>query len=142
MGSLNTQIVASKIAEKVRKGQKISVSGIMRDVGYSRGSASRLSVTKAKSFKTALALETKDIVADLDRELREIQTALAGKDKNSEDYKTLISSMDVIIKNKQLLSGGSTSNVAVKVAVSEHLIDKYDKSAGVDVENGSTEPQK
>lgn len=141
MGSLNAQLVAGEIARKIRKGQKVSVSRIMREVGYSANTASRLGVTKTKAFQTALALETKDIVADLDRELREIQIALANKDKNSEDYKTLIASMDVIIKNKQLLSGGSTENVGIQIAISEHVAGKYNKSASdVNSENGSTEP--
>lgn len=116
---------------------------LAREVGYAPSSANRITqITNTKSYKIAFALENKEIVDKIDRDISRYQEALASKNLSREKAKDIVSAMDTLIKNKQLLSGGSTANVAIKVAISEHIAGKYDKSPSYDVENGSTEPNK
>lgn len=137
------QLLAQKVSSQIKKGKKVVPTQLAREVGYAPSSANRITqITNTKSYKIAFALENKEIVDKVDRDIAKVQEAMGAKNLRKEEYKTLVQSLDTLIKNKQLLSGGSTANVAIKVAVSEHLIGKYDKSSSTDVEIGSTEPQK
>jgi hypothetical protein len=50
----------------------------------------------------------------LDENINSIEYALSKKNLTKEDYRTLIGSLDIMIKNKHLLSGGSlTTNIFV-----------------------------
>ena len=51
----------------------------------------------------------KPLIERLDREINEVTLAINSKKKNKEEYRTLIGSLDILIKNKHLLSGGITS---------------------------------
>lgn len=48
------------------------------------------------------------------KELDAILSAMELKDKNSEQYKTLVEAANIIQKQLQLLTGGATENIAVK----------------------------
>lgn len=98
-------------------------------------------VTNTKAYKIAFALENKEIVDKIDRDIARFQEALVGKNLKKEETRVIVSSLDTLIKNKQLLSGNATANVGVNIAISEHIAEKYNKSAvDVNSENGSTEP--
>lgn len=141
MGSLNAQRAASKVIEKVRKGQKVKYGEILLDVGYSRSVSKRPSkVTDTKAYKTALSLETMPIIEGLLTEINEIKMAMAGKDKGQEEYRILVGSLDILTKNYQLLSGGATER-QVFVLPSE-VIERNTISTDVNGMDGSTEPYK
>lgn len=141
MGSIAPQLLAQKISANIRKGKRTVLYDAIKSVGYPHSVARKPKlVTETLAFKKAFALESKDIVKELDKEIVRIQLAMADKNLSKEEYKTLVQAFDVQVKNKQLLSGGSTSNVAIKVAISEHIADKYDKNDDDSVKNGSTEP--
>lgn len=143
MGSIAPQLLAQKISANIRKGKRTILYDAIKSVGYPHSVARKPKlVTETLAFKKAFALENKDIVQGLDLEIARIQLALSRKNLSKEEYKTLVQAFDIQVKNKQLLSGGSTANVAIKVAISEHIAGKYDKSPSDDVENGSTEPHK
>lgn len=143
MGSINAQLVAMKVSEKARKGEKISVSQIMRDVGYSKHTAKNVKAMHTKSYKTAMELERQPILEGLQRELNEIKQAMANKDKSGEDYRVLVASFDLLTKNYQLLSGGATERqvfVLPSEVMGRNAIVSSDPKQLPD--NGSTEPQK
>ena len=145
MGSIMPTLLAQKVSSQIKRGKKVVPTQLAREVGYAPSSAARITqITDTKSYKIAFALETKEIVDKIDRDIARTQEAMNAKNLRKEEYKTLVQSLDTLIKNKQLLSGGSTANVAIKVAISEHIAGKYDKTSqaeGVAHEgNGSTEP--
>jgi hypothetical protein len=144
MSSLNAQMVANKVIQAVRKGEKISVSKIMREQGYSKHMAKQPNrVVQSKSYQQAIA----PVVEQLEKERQRIIKAMASKDLSDEKYATLVTAMDVVTKNTQLLGGRATDNVAIKVEISEHIANKYKDRANEatnassdSVENGSTKP--
>lgn len=126
MGSINAQVFARKVSEKIRAGERVNKKQLAIESGYSPLTAIRSTqITNSKSYKVAFALENKEIVDKIDRDIARFQQALAGKNLKKEETKTIVSSLDTLIKNKQLLSGGSTGNIAMKVEISEHINNKY-----------------
>lgn len=127
MGSINAQVFARKVSDTIRAGKIVNKGKLAVESGYAPSVAERPSqITATKSYKIAFALENKEIVDKIDRDIARTQEAMASKNLRKEEYKTLVASMDTLIKNKQLLSGGSTANIAIKVAISEHIAGKYD----------------
>lgn len=138
MGSINATILARKIVEKRSNNELVNLGELMLQVGYSPNTAIKPSqVMKTQAFKNALALESIPIITGMKAEMNRIKIAMMKKDLDKEEYKTLASTLDILNKNAQLLSGGSTANVAIKVAISEHIAGKYDD---VSPDNGSVEP--
>lgn len=145
MGSINAQRAALKVSETIRKGERVRIGKILRDTGYSDETAnSPTLVTRTKSYRTALALEQKPLIEGLQREINEIKAAMGRKNKDEEEYRTLVGSLDILTKNYQLLSGGATER-QVFVLPSE-VMNKNVITASSDVpaapvtKDGSTEP--
>jgi hypothetical protein len=144
MASKNAEAVAFKVIEKVRKGEKVNLGKIILSQGYGKGIAKHpRKVTETKSFQ--------NIVNPALKRMEKIRSkALEGLEKknvNKEKYSTLLSGVDVLTKNIQLLGGKATENVGVIVDVSERIHNKYSKLSNNSVEpakqvlnNGSTEP--
>ena len=110
MGSINAQQTAYKVLEKVSKGQKVIMGDIVRDVGYAPSiSIVPNKVTNTLTYRKIMEEAKKPLIERLDREINEVTLAINSKKKNKEDYRTLIGSLDILIKNKHLLSGGITS---------------------------------
>lgn len=146
MGSINAQLFAQKVSETLRKGKKVNKGKLALESGYSlEVSKKPHMITKTKSYQVAFALENKEIVDKIDRDIARIQQAIASKNLKKEELKTLVTSLDTFIKNKQLLSGGATANVGLSIAISEKIANKYAdvsndtaKSSSSDTDNGST----
>jgi hypothetical protein len=137
MGSVNAQKLAHKITENLRLGKKTVLSKEMLAIGYSvQTSTKPKNVTETKSFKTALAMEQKAIVANIDSDIARVQQAFATKNLTKEKAKTLTDMLDTLIKNKQLLSGGATANVGIAISISEHVAGKYGNTSA-DMSNES-----
>lgn len=110
MGSINAQRVAQKVAEKVRRNELVNLGQIIRETGYAKNVAEHPDrVTKTKSYKKAYELEIKPVLQQFEEHRQKILNAIAVKDLNAEEYRTLIGSLDIMTKNAQLLSGGATS---------------------------------
>lgn len=105
MGSVNASRVVGKINERVRKGQIVSVSKIMEEVGYSKTSSQALKVTKTKAYANL----TRPIIDGLLEQINKIKNEIASRDLSQEETKLLVGTLDIYIKNYQLLSGGATS---------------------------------
>lgn len=143
MGSISAQVLARKVSDTIRQGKRVKLKDLAIEAGYSKSSASRpQQITRTKSYQVAFALETKDIVDKIDRDIARFQEALASKKLKKEDTKTIVQSLDILIKNRQLLSGGATANVGLSIAISEHVAGKYAKTpqndGDVKSQNGST----
>jgi len=110
MASENAKVVAQKVITKVRKGEKVILGELIRESGYSEGISKQPSrVTKQDSFQK----EIKPLADGLDKEIERIKKELANRDISEEKYNDLTRSMDLLIKNHQLLTGGKTSNEAI-----------------------------
>ena len=109
MGSTNAQRAAMKVSETVRKGELVKMGKILKEVGYSDETAKRpRSVTSTASYKKALELEKRPLIYGIQLEINRIKEAMASRDLRGEEYKVLAGSLDILIKNYQLLSGGAT----------------------------------
>jgi ribosomal protein L31E len=144
--SLNAVKVAKIVSEKIRNGEKVVLSEAVKQAGYSRSvQRSPHQVTSTDAYKVAFALENKQIVEGIDKELARLQVAMSKKDLDKEEYKVQIQATDTLIKNKQLLSGHATANVGIAISISEHIANKYsetiteqDKDSKDTPQNGST----
>jgi hypothetical protein len=105
MASLNVQRAVSKISEKVKKGEKVIYGQIMKEVGYSKSVCEH--PQKLHATKTYRKL-MKPLLERLQDQIDSIVDAMNGKDKTQEDFRVLAYSLDVLVKNQQLLSGGAT----------------------------------
>lgn len=139
MGSINATIFARKISDTLRQGKIVNRRKLAKESGYKDSVASSPTlITNTKSFKVAFALEQKDIVEKIDRDIARVQEALGSKNLKKEEAKTLTTMLDTFIKNKQLLSGGSTANIGISIAISEHVAGKYAQQQDSVSKEGST----
>ena len=110
MGSINAQQTAYKVLETISQGKKVKIGEIIKQNGYSPVTATVPSmVTNTKTYRMIMEEAKKPLIERLDREINEVTLAITTKKKNKEEYRTLIGSLDILIKNKHLLSGGITS---------------------------------
>lgn len=142
MGSINAQVVAKKISDTIGKKKKVVLGEILRDTGYSKQTSLTPSlVTNTVAFQKAMELERKPLLEGLQREINEIKLAMSKKNKNKEEYRTLVGSLDILVSNYQLLSGGATQRqvfVLPGEVMEKNIIEQ--KSPDVNSINGSTEP--
>lgn len=111
MSSVDAQNVARKVSESIGKQEKVKLGQIIRNEGYALStSRTPKRVTKTKSYQNVIA----PILRRYELELDEILKAMSLKDKNDEQYRTLVEAADKIQKQIQLLSGGATENIAIK----------------------------
>jgi hypothetical protein len=105
MSSMNAQLVAHKVSESIRNGMRVNMGEIIRNSGYSvKTSLKPKLVTNTKSYRTAIR-PTFDWFHD---QIQRLMDAMANKDHANEDLKTLVYSLDKLIHNYLLLSGGAT----------------------------------
>ena len=122
MASENARAVAYKVVEMVGKGQKVDMGDILRSHGYSERVALKPDkVTKTKSYQSIVIPALKKMENVRGSALR----ALEKKDPNQEKYATLLSGVDILTKNIQLLSGRSTENIGINIQISEAIANKY-----------------
>lgn len=121
MSSLNASAVAHRVLQKVAKGEKVNFGKIIKSQGYGDVVSRRPEkVKRTKSYQSIML----PAIKNMEEERNEIILAMKGKDKNSEKYATLLSGLDILTKNIQLLSGKATDNVAMVIQVSEAIAKK------------------
>jgi hypothetical protein len=109
MGSIKAQKMAMEVSESIKSAKPSTFEKLAIKSGYSLSSAKRSTqITRTKSFKAALLAENAPLLAGIQEEINAIKNAMAAKDKNHEDYRVLVGSLDLLTKNYQLLSGGAT----------------------------------
>ena len=105
MASLNAQLVAQKVSETIRSGKRVNMGEIIRNSGYSvETSLKPKLVTETRSYKEAIT----PVIDGMAIEIQRIKEAIAATDLDSVDYRTLVYTFDIMVKNYQLLSGGAT----------------------------------
>lgn len=110
MGSINAQQTAFKVSETIASGKKVKMGEIILANGYTLTTSRKPSlVTNTKSYKQALEWSNRPLIDGLQTQISRIKQELAQRNLSKEEYRTLIGSLDIYIKNYQLLSGGATS---------------------------------
>jgi hypothetical protein len=142
MGSINAQMVAQKVSGNIRRGKKVVLAEIIKEVGYSDSVADRPSlVTSTKSYQVALNLDRKPILEGLQLQINKAKEALEKKDLNKEDVRTLVGTIDILIKNYQLLSGGATTREVFVLPSEVMERNRIQSTENVNKVNGLVEPQ-
>jgi hypothetical protein len=107
----NARAVARKVIEKMKRGEVVKISPLMREVGYSKNTAINPSkVTNSPAYKE----EIESYVARLEKHRLKILEAMEKKDLTEEQYRTLVEAQAKTTHDVQLLSGGKTENVGVE----------------------------
>ena len=132
MASINAKRVAHAVMKKARKGELIVMKDILRDTGYSESiSKQPTKVTRTRTYIEA----TRPLISGIASEIERIKQAMASKDLKNEEYKTLVSSLDVLTKNHQLLSGGVTERRAFVIpseVIERNVIDVESKDVSAE----------
>lgn len=116
MGSINAQRVAKKVSETIEKGQLVDLGDIIASSGYTKmTSLSPALVTNTISYKKALELETRPLIAGIQKEISRIKDALATKDYTQEETRVLAGTLDILSKNFQLLQGSLPSTTPINL---------------------------
>lgn len=133
MPSLNAQAVAHETLELVAKGLKVNHRSLLKKHGYSESvSLKHTKVTKTKSYMDIVNPALKK----MENVRRNALLALEQKDMKQEKVMTLISTVDVMTKNAQLLGGRATENIGINISISEQIANKYkDVSSDTDTKN-------
>lgn len=109
MASIAARQVAQDVLGKIGKGEKPNVTKLAIKRGYSPTTADKGIVQKTKTYQATI----KPFIEQLEVERQRAIDQLAGKIDEAK-YRDLVDAIDKITKNHQLLTGGSTANVAVK----------------------------
>lgn len=114
MASERAKNAARKVLEKTRKGEKIVMGQVLREVGYSEAVTTTPSqVTETKSYQN----EIQPFVQKLEKERDRIVLEMSIKDLDKVQYQHLVSATDTLTKNIQLLSGKETERAGVTINI-------------------------
>jgi hypothetical protein len=116
MASENAKAVAKEVITKVRKGEKINLQEIQQAHGYSKNSAKSMKGVDNDTYRK----EVKPLADGIDREIERIKLELSTRDISEEKYKELVSSLDILIKNHQLLNGKETERTGITFNVTKY----------------------
>lgn len=120
MSSENAKAVAREVITKVRSGKKVNLQEIQQNHGYSKWSAKAMKGTRNETFKK----ETKPLSDGLAKEIERIKLEMASRDISEERYETLTRSLDILIKNYQLITGGATERQGISITFDETFKNK------------------
>ncbi len=122
MASLNAKAVAMEVVETIGKGKKVNHGEIIRKHGYSKSiSKSPEKIVNTKSYQSVIS----QAIEKMENVRNKALIALEKRDMTDEKVVTLITTVDVMTKNAQLLGGKATDNVAIQVEISEQVANKY-----------------
>lgn len=110
MASTAAKEVAKEVLGTIGKGKRPNITKIAIKKGYTPKTANSGQVQKTKSYQA----EITPLVQRLEEERDAIMKALKTK-RGKAKYRDLIDGLDKITKNLQLLTGGSTANIAIGV---------------------------
>lgn len=120
MASEAAKAVAHEVIRQVESGGRPVITKIAPRKGYSPRTAHSGKIQKTASYQS--------VIKPLVQRLEEERDAVVDRMKATRDkakYRDLIDGLDKITKNIQLLTGGSTANVAIGVKkLSDHELEK------------------
>lgn len=116
MVSINAQMVAKKVSENIQKGELVDLGDIISSSGYSKKTSLKPElVTNTLSYKKALELESRPLIAGIQKEISRIKDALATKDYTQEETRVLAGTLDILSRNFQLLQGSLPSTTPISL---------------------------
>lgn len=122
MASLNAEKVATIVSETIRRGGRVNLGEIIHQNGYSKETSLKPKlVTTTKSYKAIMKPLAERMKSEIDR----ITNALANKDLDKEEYKTLSDALEKQYKIYQIATGGVTENQKITIEVSEAIAKKH-----------------
>ena len=110
MASVAAKEVAKEVLGTIGKGKRPNITKIAIKKGYTPKTANSGQVQKTKTYQKELA----PLITRLEEERDAIVEALKKK-RGKAKYRDLIDGLDKVTKNLQLLTGGSTANIAIGV---------------------------
>ncbi len=122
MGSIAAKAVAYEVLETIRKGKRPNLGKIIKKKGYAVTTSTVPSqVTNTESYQSVVL----PYAQRLQKHQEKILKAMEAKNLKKEQYKVLTDALAKVTHDVQLLTGGSTENLAQKVLV--QFIDAKDK---------------
>ena len=113
--SIVAREVAKEVLATIGRGQIPVVKEIALKKGYKPSVAKNpQQIKKASSYQDTIKEGQHDLVKALEKERNAILKRME-KTRNKAKYRDLTYSLDVVTKNHQLLTGGSTENVGLAV---------------------------
>lgn len=110
MSTINQQTVVNRIKKKVGKG-RISIGKEMKGIYSDSVAKNPKKLTGSKGYQE----EIKPALEQYEKELQSILKAMEKKNKDSEQYRTLVDSADKVQKQIQILTGGRTGDEAIVI---------------------------
>ena len=107
--SVTAKAVAQEVIKTVRKGKIPNISKIAIAKGYSPSSAKASKPQRTKAFQEVIKPFTDMLVEEREAAVRRMKQV-----RSKAKYRDLAYAADILTKNHQLLTGGATSNVALK----------------------------
>ncbi len=127
MASQSAKLVALKVAENIRKGKRVDMGKIIREVGYAKSvSKSPDRVTHTQSYKDTI----EPFVQQLIKKRQQYLDAITEDKIEKTQAANLTTMVDIFTKNIQLLSGKETERQGITIELSEAVAKKYDTNAG------------
>ena len=119
--SLRAKQVAKDVQRAILEGGDLTLKPIVAKRGYSKSTqVNPQRVTNTDSYKEEMFNFVQALERQRDRAIR----ALAAKDLNLEEVKTLTEVIDKLNKNIQLATGGNTENIGISLEISEVIASK------------------
>jgi len=111
MPSENAINVANDVLENLRKHKKVNKGQIILKRGYAPSVATAPTVvTNTKSYQSVISPVVDQMVRARDRALKEINS----RDLNIVQYADLVTAINKLSHDIQILSGGATENINIK----------------------------
>lgn len=111
MGSINAENVAKDVLENLRKHKRVNKGEILLKRGYSKSvSTAPTLVTETKSYQKIISPVVEQMKIARDRALAEINSRVLDKVQ----YADLITGINKLSHDIQILSGGATENINIK----------------------------
>ena len=109
MASIAAKAVAEEVLETMRKGKIPSVLKIAPKHGYSVNTANAGLVQKTKTYQAVMS----PVVTRMEKERDRLLASMEKDNLSYVEYSDKTKALDTLTKNIQLLSGGSTANIAI-----------------------------
>ena len=110
MSSVNAENVGLEVLETLGKEEKVKLGAIALRNGYAPNTAKNpKNITETKSYKRVVTPFLTRLIKHRDKLLRRMEETI-----DDAEYNDLSNSLDKVVKNIQLLSGGATQNVDIR----------------------------
>jgi hypothetical protein len=118
---MNAKGVAKDVIAILGKGKKLNLKNVLQKYGYAPGVLKNPhTVTRTKSFQEAM----KQTLPLLEQQRTRMILAIQNRDLDVVKFSDLLSGLEILTKNIQIISGKSTENVAIHVEISESIAKK------------------